>query len=171
MFRLNRYSKDFPDPNLADGDGLLALGGLVQSKLLKTAYRKGIFPWYGENEPVLWWSPDPRCVLKPEAIHISSSLKKVLRKGRFRVTFNEAFERVIRLCAEPRAGVADTWISGEMIKAYTELYNLGHILSVECWDQHELVMWDQHELEVQSLSRQLRSQSSNLMNYQVPHRF
>lgn len=124
---------------LRDPEGLLAIGGDLKPDRLLHAYQSGIFPWFNRGQPVLWWSPDPRCVLKPEAMHISTSLNKTLRKGLYRVTFNEAFDQVIRLCAEPRAGFADTWISEEMIKAYTALYNLGHILSVECWDQNELV--------------------------------
>lgn len=124
---------------LQDPDGLLAIGGDLQPERLLDAYRRGIFPWYSDGQPILWWSPDPRCVLFPDAIHISASLRKVLRKNRFRVTFNQAFDQVIRLCAAPRRGRPETWISADIIDAYTELYRSGNILSVECWHAGQLV--------------------------------
>jgi len=137
----NISADDFPDVHSAlhDPEGLLAIGGDLGPTRLLHAYQQGIFPWYNHGQPVLWWSPDPRCVLLPEEIHISSSLAKVLRKDRFRISFNQAFDRVIRMCAEPRDGIPDTWISGEIIKAYRDLYDLGHVLSVECWEGNELV--------------------------------
>ncbi len=132
---------DFPDVGsaLRDPDGLLAIGGDLNVSRLLDAYQRGIFPWYNNGQPILWWSPDPRCVLSPNEIHISASLKKTLRQNRFQVTFNRAFEQVIRLCAAPRKGNPATWISEGIIHAYKGLYDLGHILSVECWHNGNLV--------------------------------
>jgi len=137
----NILADGFPDVNsaLRDPDGLLAIGGDLDMDRLLDAYRRGIFPWYSQGQPVLWWSPDPRCVLKPDEIHISRSLKKTLRQNLFKVTFNQAFDKIIRKCAEPRKGNADTWITEDIIHAYTALYNHGHILSVECWYEGDLV--------------------------------
>lgn len=124
---------------LREPDGLLAIGGDLNPARLLEAYQRGIFPWYSQGQPVLWWSPDPRCVLYPDAVHVSASLRKVLRKQIFSVTFNQAFEEVIRQCAAPRRSTADTWISTDIIDAYTELYRSGNILSVECWHDGQLV--------------------------------
>jgi leucyl/phenylalanyl-tRNA--protein transferase len=137
----NISADDFPDVDSAlhEPEGLLAIGGDLGPTRLLHAYQQGIFPWYNPGQPVLWWSPDPRCVLLPEEIHISSSLAKLLRKDRFRISFNQVFDRVIHMCAEPRDGNPDTWISAEIIRAYTELHKLGHILSVECWEGNQLV--------------------------------
>jgi leucyl/phenylalanyl-tRNA--protein transferase len=137
----NVTADDFPDVSCAlrDPDGLLAIGGDLETGRLLDAYRRGIFPWYSQGQPILWWSPDPRCVLKPDEIHISRSLAKTLRQGRYRVTFNQAFDQVIRKCAGPRKGVADTWITPDIINAYTALYEHGHILSAACWCGDELV--------------------------------
>lgn len=137
----NIIADDFPDVGAAlrYPDGLLAIGGDLEVHRLLDAYRRGIFPWYSQGQPIMWWSPDPRCVLKPEDIHISRSLTKTLRRGIFDVTFNQAFDQVIRKCGEPRNGNPDTWISPDIIRAYTDLYAKGHALSVECWHQGELV--------------------------------
>lgn len=130
----------FPDVDTAlrDPDGLLAIGGDLEPERLLDAYRRGIFPWYGEGQPILWWSPDPRCVIYPDRIHVSTSLRKTLRRKMYEVTFNQAFEQVISECAAPRRGQPGTWISDEIIAAYTELFRCGHILSVECWHGDEL---------------------------------
>jgi leucyl/phenylalanyl-tRNA---protein transferase len=124
---------------LRDPDGLLAIGGDLTAERLLEAYSKGIFPWYSEGQPVLWWSPDPRCVLVPQDIHVSKSLEKILKKGTFKITFNKAFTEVIKKCAEPRNGNPDTWITGEIIDAYSTLNHDGHILSIECWHNDSLV--------------------------------
>lgn len=125
----------FPDVELAlrDPDGLLALGGDLSVPRLLEAYRQGIFPWFGPRQPILWWSPDPRLVLDPDELHVSRSLAKTLRKGRFRVTLDRAFTTVIRQCAAPRPGQAGTWITPEMQAAYQDLYAAGYAHSAECW--------------------------------------
>nr|VFK03575.1 MAG: leucyl/phenylalanyl-tRNA--protein transferase [Candidatus Kentron sp. H]VFK04081.1 MAG: leucyl/phenylalanyl-tRNA--protein transferase [Candidatus Kentron sp. H]VFK06730.1 MAG: leucyl/phenylalanyl-tRNA--protein transferase [Candidatus Kentron sp. H] len=130
----------FPDPMdaLTDPNGLLAVGGDLQPARLLLAYRHGIFPWYSEGEPILWWSPDPRAVLFPEHIRISRSLRKTLRQGRFRITRDRCFADVIRGCAAPRANQPGTWITERMQKAYIRLHELGHAHSVECWKEGAL---------------------------------
>ncbi len=135
------FDDDFPDVRsaLREPDGLLAIGGDLHPARLLDAYRKGIFPWFNPGQPVLWWSPDPRCVLRPAEIHIASSLHKLLRRHQFRVSFNQAFDQVIRSCAEPRADGRGTWLSEEMIQAYTGLHQRGYAVSVECWYDEDLV--------------------------------
>ncbi|MDX1698937.1 MAG: leucyl/phenylalanyl-tRNA--protein transferase [Thiohalobacterales bacterium] len=130
----------FPDVEnaLVEPDGLLAVGGDLSSERLLYAYRNGIFPWYGPDQPILWWSPDPRLVLFPEDLRISRSLAKTLKKHPFTVTFDTAFEQVIAACAEPRPGQAGTWITPEMQAAYVRMHELGHAHSVECWQAGEL---------------------------------
>ncbi len=123
---------------LTDPNGLLAVGGDLQPARLLLAYRHGIFPWYSEGEPILWWSPDPRAVLFPEHIRISRSLRKTLRQGRFRITRDRCFADVIRGCAAPRANQPGTWITERMQKAYIRLHELGHAHSVECWKEGAL---------------------------------
>jgi leucyl/phenylalanyl-tRNA--protein transferase len=132
---------DFPDVEraLKEPDGLLAIGGdLSVSRLLK-AYRRGIFPWYGPGQPILWWAPDPRLLLRPGDLRISRSLGKTLRKAAFRVTLDTDFAAVVAGCAAPRSIGDGTWITGEMKAAYTELHRQGHAHSVECWQQDRLV--------------------------------
>lgn len=126
---------EFPDVELAlhEPDGLLAIGGDLSVERLLLAYRMGIFPWYGPEQPILWWSPDPRLTLHPDRLHISRSLAKTLRKGKFTITVDTDFHGVIAACAEPRAGQTGTWITPEMIAAYSRLYAAGHAHSVECW--------------------------------------
>jgi leucyl/phenylalanyl-tRNA--protein transferase len=128
-------SLDFPDVNLAlrEPDGLLAVGGDLTADRILSAYRHGVFPWYSENQPILWWSPDPRAVLFPAQLKISRSLRKTLRRAPFRVSMDEAFERVIDACAAPRPGSSGTWITGEMAEAYSDLHHIGYAHSVECW--------------------------------------
>lgn len=129
----------FPDPRLASAEGLLAIGGDLSPQRLVLAYQLGIFPWYGETEPVLWWSPDPRCVLFPDNIHVSQRLERVLRQGRFRLTCNRAFSQVVKACAEVRtANGEETWLIAEMQAAYERLHGLGYAHSVEAWDGNEL---------------------------------
>jgi len=131
----------FPDVELAltDPDGLLAIGGDLSVERLLAAYRQGIFPWYSEQQPVLWWSPNPRSVLFPEELKISRSLRKTLRKNRFQVTFDQAFADVITRCAAPRKDGLGTWITGEMQQAYRHLHAAGFAHSVEAWYQDQLV--------------------------------
>jgi leucyl/phenylalanyl-tRNA--protein transferase len=130
----------FPDPALAEPDGLLAVGGDLSPGRLLAAYARGIFPWYDERSPILWWSPDPRLVLFPAELHVSRSLARTLRRGTYRITADTAFERVIRRCAEkPRRGQRGTWITPEMVDAYVGLHRLGFAHSFEAWQGDELV--------------------------------
>ena len=133
--------QNFPDVSLAlrEPDGLLAVGGDLSPERILAAYRQGIFPWYSDNQPILWWSPDPRTVLFPASLKISRSLRKILRKQRFKVTLDQAFEQVIAACAEPRAGDQGTWITTDMAVAYAQLHRHGHAHSVECWQDEVLV--------------------------------
>jgi leucyl/phenylalanyl-tRNA---protein transferase len=124
----------FPPPEYADPSGLLAVGGDLSKERLLEAYRLGIFPWYSEDQPILWWSPDPRLVLDLKDFKISRSLRKTLKRGIFQVTFDHAFEEVIRACAVvPREAQNGTWITDEMEKAYIKLHGLGYAHSVESW--------------------------------------
>ena len=119
-------------------DGLLAAGGSLTTRRLVDAYRRGIFPWFNEGDPILWWSPDPRTVLRPSQIHISHSLRKRLRKAEFAVTFDRAFARVLEGCAAPRPGDTGTWLSTAMQRAYTALFAAGLAHSIEVWMDGEL---------------------------------
>ena len=125
----------FPDVEhaLAQPNGLLAVGGDLRPARLLQAYRRGVFPWFSEGQPILWWAPDPRAVLFPGSLRISRSLARTQRRGKFRVTVDLAFPQVIRACAAPRSRQNDTWITSQMIDAYCELHNLGRAHSVECW--------------------------------------
>lgn len=130
----------FPDPAYAEPDGLLAVGGDLSAERLLLAYRLGIFPWYSNGTPILWWSPNPRMVLLPADLRISNSLRRVLRKGRFRVTTDRAFTSVIRECGNVRREKGqDTWLTPEMIEAYCRLHQLGFAHSVETWREDRLV--------------------------------
>jgi leucyl/phenylalanyl-tRNA--protein transferase len=129
----------FPSPELADPDGLLAVGGDLSPERVLLAYSKGIFPWYSEDSPILWWSPDPRLVLFPEELKISRSLRQVMKKDIYRVTYDRVFESVIRNCSSvERKDDAGTWITNEMIDAYCRLHELGYAHSVESWHGDEL---------------------------------
>ena len=128
---------EFPDPQAADDEGLLAVGGDLSVARVLAAYDRGIFPWYDEGLPPLWWSPDPRAVMDPEHLHVSRSLARVIRQRRFEVSFDRAFGRVMRECGRERAG--GTWILPEMLAAYEELHRLGHAHSFEVWIEGELV--------------------------------
>ncbi|WP_062056810.1 leucyl/phenylalanyl-tRNA--protein transferase [Aquimarina longa] len=131
---------EFPPVSYADSSGLLALGGDLSVDRLLKAYNNGIFPWYDEDQPILWFSPDPRMVLFPLELKISKSMRQLIRKNRFEVTFNKDFENVIKNCATINREDQDgTWITGDMQKAYIKLYELGHAISVEVWDQSVLV--------------------------------
>lgn len=139
---LFRLTEDllFPPPELAEEDGLLAVGGDLSKDRILLAYSMGIFPWYSVGSPILWWSPDPRLVLIPDELKVSRSLNQVIKKGVFKVTMDTAFEVVIRNCSEiNRAGQQGTWITEEMIGAYVRLHHSGYAHSVESWQNGELV--------------------------------
>ena len=125
----------FPDPALAFDapNGLLAAGGDLGPRRLLCAYRRGIFPWFGEGQPILWWSPDPRAVLWPDDFRISRTLRRTQRRGTFTITADTAFDRVVRECAAPRDGQDGTWITRGMAAAYGRLHRAGHAHSIECW--------------------------------------
>ncbi len=130
----------FPPPQLAREDGLLAVGGDLSPERLLVAYQMGIFPWYAEGDPILWWAPTPRLILRPEEFHLSRSLGRELRRGTFTFTMDTAFPAVIRACAEVRTTCGEpTWINEEMIAAYCRLHALGYAHSLECWQGDELV--------------------------------
>ncbi len=125
------------DRALVEPDGLLAAGGDLSVERLVAAYTRGIFPWYDSGQPILWWSPDPRCVLKPDACHLSRRFRRSLKNSTATVSFNRAFDRVIRACAAPRPDQPGTWITAEMIAAYTRLHDAGYAHSVEVWDNDQ----------------------------------
>ena len=130
----------FPNLNEATPDGLLAIGGDLSVPRLLHAYKHGVFPWFSEGEPILWWSPNPRFVLFPEKLKVSKSMKKVLKNKEFTVTINTDFKAVITACAKvKRQGQAATWITKNMIEAYINLHNLGYATSVEVWHESQLV--------------------------------
>jgi leucyl/phenylalanyl-tRNA---protein transferase len=133
--------RPFPDvcQALRHPNGLLAAGGDLSPERLMGAYRRGIFPWFSDGDPILWWSPDPRTVLFPDQIRLSRSLRKRLRRRLFGVTMDRDFAAVIRACAAPRDGAGGTWILPEMVAAYTTLHRLGMAHSVEVWDGGQLV--------------------------------
>ena len=126
----------FPNPDLADEEGLVAIGGDLGPSRLMLAYESGIFPWYDRGLPPLWWSPDPRSVLELADLHVSRSMRRWLRQGRFRFTWNRCFEAVMHACGDRDEG---TWILPEMIDAYGELHRLGHAHSIEVWQSSDLV--------------------------------
>ncbi|HEU5463644.1 MAG TPA: leucyl/phenylalanyl-tRNA--protein transferase, partial [Candidatus Binatia bacterium] len=129
----------FPPPDYADPSGLIAVGGDLSSDRLLEAYRVGIFPWYSEDQPILWWSPDPRLVLDLDQFKISRSLGKTLRRRIFQVTFDRVFEEVIAACATvPREDQSGTWITPDMREAYIRLHGLGYAHSVEAWLEGKL---------------------------------
>ena len=143
---VNWLSKDDPPeafPHLEqhdeDPDGLVAAGGDLSTARLIAAYRRGIFPWYEEGQPILWWSPDPRCVIYPSMIHIPRRLARTLRRRPFELTVNRAFEGVIDACAAPRRYTDATWITGDMRAAYVRLHGQGYAHSVEAWEKQKLV--------------------------------
>ena len=127
----------FPDPRRGDDEGLVAIGGDLSRERLLAAYASGIFPWYNEGFPVLWWSPNPRAVLNADELHVSRSLDRRLRRRDYALTWNLAFGDVIRACGEQRKG--GTWIVPEMRRAYQQLHQHGHAHSVEVWQENRLV--------------------------------
>jgi leucyl/phenylalanyl-tRNA--protein transferase len=141
MYRLRPRDFRFPPVDRASHEGLLAVGGDLSPERLLEAYRQGIFPWYNEGDPILWWSPDPRAVLFPNKLHVSRSLKRSLRPGVFTVTLDTSFQSVMEQCAGPRPQYPDggTWITGDMLNAYTRLHELGYAHSVETWQDDRLV--------------------------------
>jgi leucyl/phenylalanyl-tRNA--protein transferase len=129
----------FPPPELARDDGLLAVGGDLSAERLLLAYQMGIFPWYSEGDPILWWSPVPRLIMEPAEFHLSKRLARYLRKGVFQFSFNKDFRAVIKACAISRTANGEpTWINEEMIEAYCHLHKLGFAHSLECWQNGEL---------------------------------
>ncbi len=138
---LKRDDLSFPplETALREPNGLLAAGGDLRPERLLAAYRHGCFPWYQEGQPLLWWSPDPRTVLFPDELHVSRSLRKRMRNGDYRVTFDKAFAEVIQGCAGPRSYADGTWITTPMQDAYVRLHEMGVAHSVEVWQQGQLV--------------------------------
>jgi len=138
IFELSNNSS-FPPPHFSERDGLLAVGGDLSQKRLLKAYYLGIFPWYSDPDPILWWSPDPRLVLFPNELNITRRLRRTMRSGRFRITMDTAFDRVISACAEiPRRHEKGTWITADMVAAYKRLHGSGFAHSVEAWSGGEL---------------------------------
>ncbi|WNJ19562.1 leucyl/phenylalanyl-tRNA--protein transferase [Pontibacter sp. G13] len=130
----------FPPVHLADPEGILAVGGDLRPERLILAYQSGIFPWYSDGQPIIWWSPDPRFILEPHEVKVSKSMRKVLRDRQFRITYDQAFEDVIQACKQiPRMGQSGTWITDEMQQAYIHLHKLGYAHSVEAWQEDQLV--------------------------------
>ncbi|MEH6763619.1 MAG: leucyl/phenylalanyl-tRNA--protein transferase [Aequorivita antarctica] len=130
----------FPSTLEATVDGLLAIGGDLSVERLVLAYKSGIFPWFEDDQPILWWSPDPRMVLFPEKFKVSKSLRKTLNSEKFKITFNQSFAAVIKKCATvPRKGQAGTWITKEMQESYITLHESGHAVSIEIWENDKLV--------------------------------
>ena len=183
----------FPDVELAltEPDGLLAVGGDLSVERLIAAYQQGIFPWYSEGQPILWWSPDPRMVLEPKDIKVSRSLAKTIRKQEFKITFDKSFREVITACSESRLEKGqiqdETWILDEMIEAYVQLHEQGYAHSVECWQDEKLVgglygisigkvffgesmfsrVSDASKIAFVSLAKQLEKWDFNLIDCQV----
>ncbi len=139
LIQLSRDSIAFPSPEgaLREPNGLLALGGDLSPARLLMAYQRGIFPWFSPGDPILWWSPDPRAVLFPQRFHLSRSMKRFHKRSPYRVTLNHAFEKVISGCADDRH--EGTWITPDIVEAYTRLHELGYAHSVEVWEDDELV--------------------------------
>lgn len=139
VFRLTKEIA-FPNPEFSEEDGLLAIGGDLSLKRLLLAYCNGIFPWYNEGEPILWWCPKPRFIIIPEEVKISKSMKKIINREEFKVTFNNDFEGIITNCKYIReVSNEGTWISDDMKNAYINLYNNGYAMSVETYHKNELV--------------------------------
>lgn len=140
IFRLLDDSLIFPNPALAEADGLLAIGGDLSPERLLLAYQSGIFPWFSEGDPILWFSPHERCVIFPDRMMVSKSMKRVMKSGALSITENQAFADVIYNCAKaPRIGQDGTWITGEMQEAYIALNEKGIAKSIEVWKGNELV--------------------------------
>ena len=130
----------FPEVSSATKEGIVAIGGDITPQRLLLAYKSGILPWFDQEEPIIWWSPDPRFVLFPEKLKISKSMKQVLRNSNFEVTINRDFNTIIENCAKiERIGQRGTWITPNMIEAYKVFYQLGYVISVEVWRDNEIV--------------------------------
>jgi leucyl/phenylalanyl-tRNA--protein transferase len=129
----------FPPVEDATEEGLLALGGDLSVERLLLAYRSGIFPWFNEDEPPLWWCPNPRCVLFPNELYVSKSMQQLLKRKEFRITINQAFEEVVFLCGYTRKEKEGTWITDDILDAYSHLHRLGFAVSIEAWKNNELV--------------------------------
>lgn len=130
----------FPPPHLATEEGLLAIGGDLRVERIMAAYHQGVFPWYSDETPIMWWNPDPRFVLYPSRLKISKSMKQVLRQNRFKITFDTAFREVMESCQKsPRSDQDGTWITNELIDAFEKIHELGAAHSVEVWQDGELV--------------------------------
>lgn len=199
LLDLPRLSEDpdapFPDTRLALASprGLLAWGGDLDAGRLLRAYRLGIFPWYSEGQPILWWSPEPRCVIFPDEVYLSRRTRRRYNSGVFRLTADTAFEEVIAACAEPRRDDTGTWITGEMARAFTRLHRGGYAHSIEVWRGAELCggiyglalggvffgesmfsrATDASKVALIALCRQLRRWGFELLDCQVgnPHLF
>ncbi len=140
LFRLSPNTPLFPDPELSRPDGLLAIGGDLSPPRLLEAYRNGIFPWFNPEDPILWWSPDPRMVLFPDKLKIHRSMRPYFNQKKYHLSMDTAFEHVIQACASAyRRGQTGSWIGREMIKAYTKLYEMGYAHSVEVWQGKKLI--------------------------------
>jgi len=140
IFRLNKDDLNFPPPELADQDGLLAIEGDLSEQRLINAYHSGIFPWYSEDTPILWYSPHERFVLFPDKVKVSKSMRQTMRSGRFLITENQAFDEVISACANTKRRDQDgTWILEEMQQAFTHLHHMGMAHSIEVWQNEQLV--------------------------------
>ena len=140
VYRIPEDELIFPEPGLSEPSGLLGVGGDLRPERLLLAYANGIFPWYSEGQPILWFSPDPRCVLEPKNLHVGRSLRKAMRKSPYTVTLDTDFGQVIDACKDrPRPGQEGTWITMEMREAYCRLHELGHAHSVEVWSGQTLV--------------------------------
>lgn len=140
LYQLSQNNNTFPDPSLAldDPDGLLAIGGCLSVSRLKNAYSQGIFPWFSEYEPIMWWSPSERGIIELDDFHISKSLRKEVRKHPVKVTINNAFEEVIEACRDQRLDSDGTWITTHMLDAYIEAHQAGIAHSIEAWRDGEL---------------------------------
>ncbi len=136
-----RSDEPFPPPEdaLREPNGLLAIGGDLSPERLVNAYSAGVFPWYNPDEPILWWSPDPRTVFTPDTVHVSRSLRRAINREDYAVSLDLAFERVISACAAPRNGQRGTWLGPAMREAYQRLHRLGHAHSIEVWRARRLI--------------------------------
>ncbi len=130
---------NFPPLETSSPEGIVAIGGDLNTERLLIAYLNGIFPWYNTNQPIIWWSPDPRLILYPEQMHVSRTLKKILRKNEFSVTIDQEFAGVVRQCAVNTKTRPSTWITSDMEDAYNSLFRLGFAHSIETWKDNELV--------------------------------
>jgi leucyl/phenylalanyl-tRNA--protein transferase len=140
VFELSLDKMWFPEAELADEDGLLAIGGDLSVQRLLLAYRNAIFPWFSEGDPILWYAPNKRFVLFPEKLKVSSSMQKILRSGNFKISCDQAFSKVINACANSkRKGQEGTWITDTMKSAYIQLFDLGFAHSIEVWENNLLV--------------------------------